>query len=214
MKKIIAVNGSPRTEWNTAKLIRKVEEGAASLGAEVKHYDLYRLDKFTGCISCFACKKDFSYGKCAVQDGMKELLEDIRTADGLIIGSPNYLSDITAETRAFYERLIFQSLTYEKDHYNANEHMIPVLFLMTSNAGEAMYGEEGIYTALMNKYKNMLERFVGPTETMYAADTLQVNDYSQYKWSIFDPEAKKAKHDTEFPLKEEEAYNAGRRLVG
>ena len=51
MKKIIAVNGSPRSGWNTDILVREAAAGAASCGAEVEIIDLYKLDKFTGCIS-------------------------------------------------------------------------------------------------------------------------------------------------------------------
>lgn len=50
MKKIIGINASPRTGWNTAALVREAAEGA-----DVKVIDLYKLDKFTGCISCFGC---------------------------------------------------------------------------------------------------------------------------------------------------------------
>lgn len=51
-------------------------------------------------------------------------------ADGLIIGSPNYLSEMTASFRALYERLIFQNLTYNVENPCCNAHLIPVLFIM------------------------------------------------------------------------------------
>ena len=56
MKKIIAINASPRTGWNTSDLVREAAKGAESAGAEVKVFDLYKLEKFSGCISCFGCK--------------------------------------------------------------------------------------------------------------------------------------------------------------
>ena len=52
MKKIVAINGSPRAMWNTGTLVREAAKGAESEGAEVKVIDLYQLEKFTGCISC------------------------------------------------------------------------------------------------------------------------------------------------------------------
>ena len=55
MKKIIGINASPRTGWNTAALVREAAKGAEAEGADVKVFDLYKLDKFTGCISCFGC---------------------------------------------------------------------------------------------------------------------------------------------------------------
>jgi multimeric flavodoxin WrbA len=53
--KVMAFNGSPRKKWNTATLLEKALEGAASQGAETELIHLYDLD-FKGCISCFAYK--------------------------------------------------------------------------------------------------------------------------------------------------------------
>jgi Multimeric flavodoxin WrbA len=53
--KIIAFNGSPRKKWNTATLLQKALDGAASKGAETELIHLYDLN-YKGCISCFACK--------------------------------------------------------------------------------------------------------------------------------------------------------------
>ena len=46
MKKIVAINASPRTQWNTSTLIRQAALGAEAEGAEVKVFDLYKLEKF------------------------------------------------------------------------------------------------------------------------------------------------------------------------
>ena len=64
--KVMAINGSPRKEWNTATLLGKALEGAESKGAESELIHLYDYT-FKGCISCFACKTGDgkSYGKCA-----------------------------------------------------------------------------------------------------------------------------------------------------
>lgn len=48
MKKIVAINASPRVTWNTSSLVREAAKGAESEGAEVKIFDLYKLEKFTG----------------------------------------------------------------------------------------------------------------------------------------------------------------------
>ena len=53
MKKIVAINASPRANWNTAQLVKEAGLGAKGQNVEVKVIDLYKLDKFTGCISCF-----------------------------------------------------------------------------------------------------------------------------------------------------------------
>ncbi|MBQ1320329.1 MAG: flavodoxin family protein [Solobacterium sp.] len=212
MKKIVAINAGPRKGYNTDTLVRKAADGAAAAGAEIIWFDLYRLEKFTGCISCFACKLEPNLGRCAVRDGLKPVLDAIREADGLIIGTPNYLGDVTAMFRALFERLIFQSLTYRRVVRNRNEHLIPVLMIMTSNASEEYYAQAG-YDAMLERYRGSLNTFVGPTEIMTCTDTLQVKDYSRYNWTMFDPEHKKKRHDEVFPLDCEKAYRLGSELL-
>ena len=162
MKKIVAVNCSPRAAWNTAALVREAARGAQTQGAEVEIIDLYKLEKFTGCISCFGCKLPDNLGKCICRDGLAPVLEAIRNADGLIIGSPNYLGDVTAGFRALFERLVFQSLTYKTEVRSYNQQKIPVLMIMTSNASEELYAQIG-YNQMLQRYQGTLGTFVGPT---------------------------------------------------
>ena len=194
MKKIVAVNAGPRTGWNTDTLIKEAIRGAEEAGAEVIRFDMYRLAKYTGCISCFGCKHEAHKGHCLCRDGLTPVLDAIRKADGLIIGSPNYLSELTAAFRALYERLIFQNLTYNAETPCCNRNMIPVLLIMTSNA------PEGSYNDLLNGYRQTLSRFIGPTEVFVAGDTQQLPDYSKTDWPwFFNPEHKYQRHQTVFP---------------
>ena len=212
MKKIIAINASPRTTWNTASLVCEAAKGAESEGAEVSFFDLYKLEKFTGCISCFGCKLPAHQGVCVCKDGLAPVLEEIRTADGLILGSPNYLGDISAACRALYERLIFQALTYKTEPRSYNTRHIPVLFLMTSNCAEEFYSSIG-YDKMLENYKATLSGMVGPTKVMVSGNTLQVSDYSKYDWTMFDPAAKKARHEEVFPEELRKAFSLGAEMV-
>ncbi len=208
-KRVVAINAGPRKGWNTDTLINEAIKGAESAGATVEKYDLFRLDRYTGCISCFGCKKEKNKGHCICHDGLTPVLDAIREADGLIIGSPNYLSEMTASFRALYERLIFQNLTYNAEHPCCNQNVIPVLLLMTSNAPD-----QG-YRGLLESYQKTLNRFVGPTEVFVSGDTLQVKDYSKldWEWSFFDPEAKYTRHETVFPKEREKAFALGAALA-
>lgn len=212
MKNIIAINAGPRRGWNTDQLVREAGRGAQDAGAQVQYIDLYRLDKFTGCVSCFGCKLEKTYGQCVCQDGLTDVLAQIRQADGLIIGSPNYLSNMTAGFRALYERLVFQVLTYNKETPCCNRHMIPVLMITTSNCGEEMYDAIG-YTAMLESYKNTLDRFVGPTQLMICGNTLQVSDYSRYDWTMFDPADKQKHHEKTFGDSLRKAFELGRDMA-
>ncbi len=212
MKKIVAINCSPRSAWNTATLVREAAKGAEKQGAEVELLDLYKLEKFTGCVSCFGCKLPQSLGQCICRDGLAPVLEAIRNADGLIIGSPNYLGDMTAGFRALYERLIFQSLTYKTEVRSYNEKQIPVLLIMTSNASEDFYAQIG-YDEMLKRYQGTLGTFVGPTRILISSDTQQVKDYSRYNWTMFDPKHKKERHETVFPEDQKKAFALGAQMV-
>lgn len=56
MVKVLAINGSPRKNWNTDTLLQKALAGAKSVGAQTDAVHLYDLN-FKGCTSCFACKR-------------------------------------------------------------------------------------------------------------------------------------------------------------
>ena len=207
-KRIVAVNASPRTGWNTDTIVSEAARGAASAGAEVERFDLYRLEKYTGCISCFGCKKERFKGHCICRDGLTPVLDAIRESDGLIIGTPNYLGQPSASFRALYERLIFQYLTYNLETPCCNERPIPVLLIMTCNAPDTLYRK------LIKDYKKTLDRFVGPCETMLVGNTLQIEDYgsTDWEWTMFDPEAKRKRHETVFPKECAKAFKKGAKL--
>ena len=112
--KVMAVNGSPRKNWNTAQMLTKALEGAASVGADTELIHLIDLN-FRGCISCFGCKrlKNPNFGKCNLKDDLTPVLEKIARCDALIIGSPIYIGDVTGMTRNLIERLTFQYISYD-----------------------------------------------------------------------------------------------------
>ncbi len=208
-KKIVVVNAGPRKGWNTDTLITEAVKGAESEGAVIERFDLFRLEKYTGCISCFGCKKEKFRGHCICRDGLTAVLDAIRESDGLIIGSPNYLSEMTASFRALYERLIFQNLTYNVENPCCNEHPVPVLLIMTSNAPDTAY------LPLVQNYQQVLDRFVGPAEILISGNTLQLKDYSKtdWPWSLFDPAEKQKRHETVFPEECRKAYAMGAKLA-
>ena len=111
--RVLAFNGSPRKNWNTATLLNKALDGAASKGAATEMIHLYDLG-FKGCMSCFACKLigGKSFGKCATKDELTPILQSIEAADAIILGSPIYFGRVTGEMRSFMERLWFPYLEY------------------------------------------------------------------------------------------------------
>ena len=199
----------PIRKCYTETLIAEASMGAKSAGATVERFDLFRLEKYTGCISCFGCKKEKFKGHCVCKDSLTPVLDAIRESDGLIIGSPNYLSEMTASFRALYERLIFQNLTYNLEKPCCNERPIPVLLIMTSNAPDTMY------RGLIRDYRQTLNRFVGPTEVFVSGNTLQLKDYGKtdWEWTMFDPAAKMKRHENVFPKERQKAFEMGAALA-
>ena len=198
MTKIVAINASPRPTWNTAQLVRAAAESAAEVGAEVEVIDLYKLESFMGCRSCFACMAEKNYGKCVYPDGLANTLAKLRGADGIILGSPNYFGRPTAGFRALYERLCFQHLTYNVQKFCSNGRFIPVLFIMMSNAPVETYAANG-YDAMIEEHVRPLTNFIGPTKTFLSGNTLQTDHYDKFDWTLFDIEDKKRRHEEVFP---------------
>ena len=84
-KKIIAINAGPRKGWNTDTLVTEAAKGAKSAGAVVEKFDLFQLEKYTGCISCFGCKKEQHKGHCVCRDGLTVVLDAIRESDDSLL---------------------------------------------------------------------------------------------------------------------------------
>ena len=112
--KVLAINGSPRKNWNTYMLLKKVLEGASSAGAETEMVYLYDL-KYRGCVSCLACKlqKEPRPCRCVLRDDLTDVLAKAHEADAIVLGSPIYFSEVTGEMRSFVERFLFQYLNYD-----------------------------------------------------------------------------------------------------
>jgi multimeric flavodoxin WrbA len=101
--KVIAFNGSPRKEGNTFALLNMVLDEIKGAGIETELYSLAGKS-IQGCVACYQCMKNKN-GKCAVEkDIANECIAKMREADGILLGSPTYFSDVTAGMKALIER--------------------------------------------------------------------------------------------------------------
>jgi multimeric flavodoxin WrbA len=212
--KILAFNGSPRKEWNTATLLKSALKGAESKGASTEWVHLYDLN-YKGCTSCFACKLKGgkSYGRCAMKDGLTPFLKKVEEADALIIGSPVYIGAETGETRSFLERLIFPYLTYTDPPRTLFPKKIPVGLIFTLGATEEMACSRG-WDAHLASTESSVGRMLGETRMVCSYDTYQFDDYSKYEASRFDPAAKLKRRRKIFPQDERRAFELGTWLAG
>ncbi len=210
--KIIALNGSPRKNWNTATLLQKALEGAVSQGAETELIHLYDY-QYKGCTSCFACKRKSKItGKCAMEDKLTPVLEKVRNADALIFGTPIYFMGITSGMAAFLERFYFPLTIYSAEIPTVLPKKIPSGFIYTMNAKE---GPMGAFKAHLNPFESYFtESLLGEkAEILYSYNTYQFTNYDQYESSVFS-EPEKAKQKAEqFPIDCENAFQMGVRLA-
>lgn len=211
--KVMACNGSPRKRWNTATLLEKALEGAASKGAETELIHLYNLD-FKGCISCFACKTKGgkSYGRCAVQDDLTPVFRKVEEADAIILGSPIYFGNVSGELRSFMERLMFPYLTYTDPPRSLFPKKIKTGFIYTMNSTEEQMKERG-YLQHFGLHENYLKMIFGSSVYICSFDTYQFEDYSKVVSDRFDPEEKAKRRQNIFPIDCEQAFEMGARFA-
>lgn len=211
MKKVIAINGSPRKNGNTAILLQNVLEGARSQGAETELVNLYDL-KYQGCISCFACKRKNSkyIGKCAMNDELSPVLERVMAADAIVLGSPIYVGDITGMMRLFLERFIFMNISYsnKKSWHETLSMNGAFIYTMNSNKVQAK-----LFTYIYMLNTGVLKKFGGYTAQLLSTNTYQFDDYSKYDASKFNEKKKKKVRENIFPKDCTRAYSIGKDLV-
>lgn len=211
--KLLAINGSPRKNKNTAQLLQKVAEGASSLGAQTELVHLREL-KYTGCVSCFLCKdpKGKHYGRCAVRDDLTAVLDKAHEADVLVLGAPFYFSVESAFMRACMERLWFQYYLYSAKKEPLSPRKKAVALLYTMNVKEEdipAYGKDKV----IGVAKGVMERLFAPCEVFLCTDTKQFDDYSKYEVDYFDVPAKLKRHAEVFPKDLDRAFGLGQKLV-
>lgn len=211
--KVIAINGSPRKDWNTAKALNKALEGAASKGAETKMVNLYDLE-YKGCISCFYCKrKDKKHGICAMKDDLSPILEEIKGADAIILGSPLYYMSITSGLAAFLERFMFSNMIYSPTIPTVFPKKMRSAFIYTMNITEERMESIGLKNSLKAH-----EMFIGnilqvPPESLGVYNTYQFSDYEKYESSMFSEKDKARYRDEQFPKDLKKAFLLGVRMT-
>ncbi len=215
--KAVLINGSPRKKnWNTVTLLEKAADGLKECGFETEIINLYD-QLFHGCISCFLCKRKKFIDKhiCQYKDNLTPILEKSMEANVIVVGSPVYLGEPTGETRCYLERLQFPVTSYMVDE-NGNKVSIltepkPTAMIYTMNCPVDYMDQIG-YPILLGNSANAFEALFGYSEILYACDTYQFRDYSQYEASMFDPVHKVEMKEKQFPIDCQKAFELGKRL--
>jgi multimeric flavodoxin WrbA len=101
--KVVGFSGSPRKKGNTQILIKKVFEELEKEGIETELLQLGGK-KIKGCSACYKCFQNLDQHCSMKNDVLNEYLDKMLEADGIILGSPVYFSNMTSETKALIDR--------------------------------------------------------------------------------------------------------------
>jgi multimeric flavodoxin WrbA len=101
--KVVAFNGSPRKEGNTAILLNLVLDELRIEGIETELVQLAG-ETLSGCIACYKCVENKDQKCAVVKDRVNEYIAKMRDAQGILLGSPTYISEMTANMKALIER--------------------------------------------------------------------------------------------------------------
>ena len=104
--RVVGLNGSARKDGNTAMLIHAVFEELKKEGIETEMIQMAGK-KIQGCLACYKCFKNKNR-RCSVdRDILNGIIAKMENADGILLGSPTYFSDVSSGMRAFIERCGF-----------------------------------------------------------------------------------------------------------
>jgi multimeric flavodoxin WrbA len=104
--KVIAINGSPRRDGNTALALREMGRELAAAGIDM---EIIQVGDRTirGCVACGACSK-IRNEQCSFSgDPVNEAIRKMKTADGIILGSPVHFANIGGAMKSFLDRVFY-----------------------------------------------------------------------------------------------------------
>ncbi|MFW9994385.1 MAG: flavodoxin family protein [Candidatus Odinarchaeota archaeon] len=102
-QKIVILKGSPRKRGNSCTLARSLANGAADNGASVEEFFLHDMN-IKPCNACNACIKHPEKG-CVIDDDMQKIYTSLHSADAIVIASPVYWFNMSAQTKLVIDRL-------------------------------------------------------------------------------------------------------------
>lgn len=113
--KVVCLHGSPRKQGNSAAVAQQFISSAEALGAQVQSVYLNGL-YFRGCQACEACKTKAEH--CVLKDDLAPVLDAVAAADVVVMASPVYYGDVSAQLKTFIDR----TYCYLKPGYIALDH--------------------------------------------------------------------------------------------
>lgn len=139
---ILVLNGSPRTNGNTAKMVEAFCQGAQSAGHRVTIVHVC-TKQIGGCRGCEYCHRK-GHGECVQKDDMQEVYEALKTANMLVLASPIYYHGISGQLKCVIDRF------YASIYPSAPRSLKKIAMFLSSGAPNqyesAIYEYKGNFT--------------------------------------------------------------------
>lgn len=110
MKKVILLSGSPRAKGNTAQIVDECARVIREQGLETEIFSLAGK-KVESCTACYRCGDE---ANCVLEDGLDELIDKLREADGFIVASPVYFGTARGDVMAALQRIGMVSMASDR----------------------------------------------------------------------------------------------------
>ena len=109
---VLIINGSPRKNGVTAAVLHRIEENLQKADVEVFFYNLGEM-KMSHCTGCNYC---YRTGHCCIEDDAELLSKRMEEADGIVLGSPTYASNVSGLMKDFIDRghFVIEQLLHKK----------------------------------------------------------------------------------------------------
>ena len=151
--RILVLNGSPRPNGNTKRMIEAFREGAVPAGHQVDVMDVCRM-KIGGCLACEYCHTK-GRGACIQKDDMQKIYALLKEAEMLVIASPIYYHGISGQLKCVLDR--FYSAAYP----GKPPRLKKAAMILSS-------GDAGMYDGAMFSYQGDFLDFLGLEDMGYS----------------------------------------------
>jgi len=174
--KVIGFNASPRKNGNTSWVINKILKKA---NTETQLYNFADLN-IKPCQGCSGCHRDGNNG-CVINDDMQKLYKELETTDTLILGTPIYMGQMTAQAKTFIDRLFAHISPRFSPHYKEKEKKIKLILVFTQ--GNPDKGKFQVYIEYTKQMFQLLEFdvietiIVTGTRTTAASEQEELQNY-------------------------------------
>lgn len=165
-KKIIVLNGSPRTKGNTKALVQQLEKGALEAGHEVVCFDVAAMN-IKGCLGCCKGGKD-EHSPCVQKDDMEKIYSKYIEADVVVLASPMYYWGVSGQLKCTFDRLFAVA---ELDVNYANPKKDCVLLMAAEGSSDANFAPVKNYYEELLKHLSWKECGI-----VYAGGNMEIGD--------------------------------------